>query len=600
MTATTVLPAATDSEIGLLREKYAEERRRRLNPLGALQFAQTTGELRRYAEDPTLDAPLSRDPFHETLDAVVMGGGFGGLLAAATLKKAGITNLRIIDKAADFGGTWYWNRYPGAQCDIESYVYMPLLEETGYVPSEKYAHGPELFEHARRIATHFGLYEQALLRTEVEGLEWDEAARRWAVSTDQGDRLKARYVFTASGPLSRPKLPGIPGVTRFQGHAFHTSRWDYGYTGGDAAGGLTGLADKRVAIIGTGATSVQAVPYVARDAKHLYVVQRTPVNVGERGNKPTDPGWSSSLQPGWQRDRMANFNAWVSGAAPTEDLVDDGWTSLFHGVLSAWRPSDDSQLTLESAMRLAERADFLIGDQRRAAVAASVNRPDVAESLKAWYGMLCKRPAFSDLYLPTFNRENVTLVDTRGGGLDEISEKGFVFDGVEYPVDCIIYATGFEIGADYGRSGLVVRGVDGKTLADHFADGIRSLHGFYAAGFPNLFFLGMGQNGVKPNFTDMLTEQVEHLVGVISEARRAGATRIEATPKAEEAWRQTLIEKSQGTRAFFSTCTPSYFNAEGDIDKSWSANTYGGGSIEFSTLLVEWSRRGDHVGLRID
>lgn len=595
--------AATGKDLDVkgLREKYARERDIRIKPLGNDQYIETSERFGHITDDPHFHEPLVRRPVDQTLEVLVLGAGFGGLVTAATLKKAGIDDICIIDKAGDFGGVWYWNRYPGAQCDIESYIYLPLLEETGYVPTEKYAYATEIFEHARRIARHFGLYEQALLQTQVTEMAWDEGTGRWTVRTDRGDTLRARYVFTASGPLNRPKLPGIPGIERFKGHIFHTSRWDYGYTGGDATGGMTGLADKRVAVIGTGATAVQCVPYLAKHAKHLYVVQRTPANVGERGNAPTDVQWSKSLRPGWQRQRMANFNAWVEGVKCDEDLVHDGWTRLFYGVKAGWLPADPSKLTPEEAMQLAEMADFRMGEEMRTRVEAAVQRPEVAQGLKAWYGLLCKRPAFNDEYLSTFNRDNVTLIDTRGAGLERITESGLVHEGKEYSVDCIVFATGFEVGTDYSRrAGFVIRGVGGETLADHFAKGPRTLHGFYVNGFPNLFLLGNGQNGVKPNFTDMLTEQAEHLVSVIVDARRKGATRIEATAEAEATWRETLIQKSQQVRAFLAACTPSYFNAEGgDLDKSWVGNVYGGGSIEFAQLLEAWREGGDHAGLTL-
>lgn len=594
-----IAPENLDLDVEMLRKKYARERDARLKPLANDQYIEADGAFGQFVSDPYIEAPLVRAGVEEAIEVLVVGGGFGGLVAAATLKKAGILDLRIIDKAGDFGGTWYWNRYPGAQCDIESYIYMPLLEETGYIPTEKYAHAPELFEHAQRIARHFGLYEQALLQTQVTEMTWDGGARRWTVTTDRGDVLKARYVFTASGPLNRPRLPGIPGINSFRGHMFHTSRWDYGYTGGDGSGGLNSLGDKRIAVIGTGATAVQCVPHLARDAKHLYVVQRTPVNVGFRGNVPTAPDWATTLQPGWQRERMNNFNAWMEGVSADSDLVRDGWTRLFYGLRAGWLPKDGKPLTPETAMRLAERADFSMGEELRARVEATVQRPGVADGLKAWYGLLCKRPAFNDEYLPAFNRDNVTLIDTQGTGLDRITESGLVHGGVEHPVDCIVFATGFEVGTDYSRrAGFTIRGVGGRTLAEHFGKGVRTLHGFYVHGFPNLFLLGVGQNGVKPNFTDTLTEQAEHLVGVIANAREQGATHIEATADAEASWLQTLIEKSQQARAFLASCTPSYYNAEGgDLDRSWAANTYGGGTIEFSKLLAAWRERGDHAGL---
>ncbi|AOH87225.1 monooxygenase (plasmid) [Sphingomonas panacis] len=600
MTGSVAEVSRDHASVESLRAKYAEERNRRLDPRKNEQFIEVTGEYRHFVDDPWIEAPITRGSIEEVVEALVIGGGFGGLLASAGLKKIGIDDIRIVEKAGDFGGTWYWNRYPGAQCDIESYIYLPLLEETAYIPTEKYAHAPEIFEHAQRIGRHFGLYDKALFQTEITSMDWDEAALRWTVRTDRGDLIQARYVLTASGPLNRPKLPGISGISRFKGHMFHTSRWDYGYTGGDANGGMTRLADKKVAVLGTGATAVQCVPYLARDAQHVYVVQRTPSNVGARGNRPTDPDWVKSLAPGWQRERMENFNAIVSGARCETDFVADGWTELFSDMLTNWRPEDGRELALPEAMALMERADFQKGEEMRAWIAAHVERPEVAEALKPWYGVLCKRPAFNDDYLPSFNRDNVTLIDTHGAGVDEITGSAIVCNGVSYPVDCIIFATGFEVGTTTNRTaGAAIRGVGGELLAGHFADGPRTLHGFYVHGFPNLFLLGSGNNAVKPNITDMLAEQVDHLVDLIAKTRAVGAKRIEATAGGEAEWRQIIVAKSQGIRAMHAQCTPGYFNAEGDIEKSWSANTYGGGALEFSALLNEWRERGDNAGLKI-
>jgi cyclohexanone monooxygenase len=590
-----------DIDLNGLRKKYADERMRRLNPSKMNQYIEIEGGRDEYGIDTNVGGRLAREPVEEATEVLIIGGGFGGLLAAGHLKKRGIDDIRIIEKAADFGGVWYWNRYPGAQCDVESYIYLPMLEETGYIPKEKYSYAPEIFEHARRIGRHFDLYEKALLQTQVESMVWDEEAVRWIVRTDRDDLIRARFVMTASGPLNRPKLPGIPGIDRFKGHMFHTSRWDYSFTGGNDSGGMTGLVDKRVAVVGTGATAIQCVPYLARDAKHLYVVQRTPSSIGLRGNVPTNPGWAESLTPGWQRERMDNFTAVLSGIRTETDLVQDGWTKLFYDVMTGWKPDDNSELTPEAAQRLAELADFRKGEEMRAWIAAHVERPEVAEGLKPWYGALCKRPAFNDEYLPTFNRDNVSLIDTQGRGLDRITEAGFVFDNVEYPVDCIIFATGFEVGTAKNRSaGVAIRGIDGLLLTDHFESGPRTFHGFYSHGFPNLFLLGSGNNGIKANFVDMLGEQAEHIASVIAQTRSKGARRIEATAEAERAWHQTIVEKSQPLRVMLAHCTPGYFNGEGDIEKSWSANIYGGGPVEFSALLKAWREQGDQIGLRID
>ncbi|NYI23645.1 cyclohexanone monooxygenase [Sphingobium francense] len=524
----------------------------------------------------------------------------GGFSPRRNCTRSASLTFRIVEKAGDFGGTWYWNRYPGAQCDIESYIYMPLLEETGHIPTEKYAHAAELFAHARRIGEHYDLYARALFQTQVVDLRWDDAAAHWIAATDRGDAIRARWVLSASGPLNRPKLPGIPGIDGFKGHSFHTSRWDYAYTGGDSRGGMTGLADKRVAIIGTGATAIQCVPFTARDAAHLYVVQRTPSTVDVRGNRPTDMEWAKTLKPGWQRERMDNFNVLVSGQRAEVDLVHDGWTDLFRDMVSSWMPENPAALAPEELARLTELADFRKGNKIRARVDAIVANKETAEGLKPWYGMMCKRPTFHDDYLQAFNQPNVTLIDTQGRGLDRITENGIVFDGVEYPVDCIIFATGFESGTNYARrAAMEVHGRGGRRMTDHFADGMRTFHGFYTDGFPNFFMLGLSQNGFKPNVTDMLAEQAEHISSLIAAARSEGKTRIEATAEAVDAWVRTIREKSQRSRKFLATCTPGYYGGDGDIDQGLLIDTYGDGSIAFSMLLKAWRAAGDRAGLKV-
>lgn len=590
-----------DLDIAWLRQKYLDERMKRTHPKGNSQYVEVSGEFERYIDDPYVDGPPVRDPVSETVEALVIGGGFGGLLAAAELHRIGVTDIRIVEKAGDFGGTWYWNRYPGAQCDIESYIYMPLLEETGYVPTEKYAYAEELFAHARRIGAQFDLYSKALFQTQIVELRWDEPEGRWVALTDRGDTIRARWVLSASGPLNRPKLPGIPGLATFKGHMFHTSRWDYDYTGGDSRGNMSGLADKRVAIIGTGATAIQCVPYVAKDAAHLFVVQRTPSTVDVRANCPTDAEWASSLKPGWQRARMDNFNIFVSGQVAEVDLVHDGWTDLFRDMVTSWMPEDPSVLPPDEMARLTEIADFRKGNKIRGRIDAIVKDEATAEGLKPWYGMMCKRPTFNDEYLGAFNGANVTLVDTGGRGLDHITENGIVFDGVEYPVDCIVLATGFESGTNYTRrAAMEVYGRDGKSLTDHFNRGLRTFHGFFTDGFPNFFMLGLSQNAFKPNITDMLAEQAEHITGLIAGARAEGKGLIEPTTEAVDEWVSVIREKSQATRKFLATCTPGYFGGDGDIDQGLLIDTYGDGSIAFSALLQDWRDAGDCAGLRID
>lgn len=582
-----------------LREKYRQERDKRIRPEGNDQYVEIRGDFSHYVDDPYVEPGFAREAVVEDVDVLVVGGGFGGLIAAARLRESGLHNLRIIEKGGDFGGTWYWNRYPGVQCDIDAYIYLPLLEETGYIPREKYSYGPEIFEHAQRIGRHYELYPKALFQTEVKEAQWDEAERRWIVTTDRNDRIKARHVVMSGGPLSRPKLPGIPGIESYKGHTFHTSRWDYGYTGGDGEGAaLDKLADKRVAVIGTGATAIQAVPHLGLYAKHLYVFQRTPSSVDARGNRPTDPEWVKTLSPGWQRRRMDNFNTIACGGQTHEDLVKDGWTDLFLNLTP-----DDFAGSLEELMQAIELADFKKMNYIRDRTASIVEDPTTAEALKAWYRQTCKRPAFNDGYLPTFNRSNVTLVDTQGKGVERLTENSLVVDGVSYEVDCIIFATGFEVGTSRSRSaGFDIIGCGGKTLREHFADGPRTLHGFYSHGFPNLFNLGISQNGYKVNFIDMLEEQVAHVVKILTRLQQLNASRIEPSAKAEASWVRTIHEKSEAFAAFVAECTPGYYNGEGgDVRKGLLVECYGGGagSLEFTELLTQWHADGCMEGLMI-
>ena len=421
-----------------LRSRYAAERDKRLRADGNEQYIEMTGDYAHYLEDPYTTQTIEREPLSHEVDVMLIGGGFGGLQAAARLHKAGVTDICLIEKGGDFGGTWYWNRYPGAQCDIEAYCYLPLLEELNYVPKEKYSYAKEILAHSEAIGKHFGLYDKTLFQTTVTGLEWKDDIDRWIVKTNRGDAIKARFVSMANGPLHRPKLPGIPGVETFKGHTFHTSRWDYEYTGGGPDGGLTKLHDKKVAIIGTGATAIQCVPFLGETAEALYVFQRTPSTVDVRGNSPTDESWKQSLKPGWQKERMENFNALISGIPQPVDLVDDGWTDLIGKTLNQFHKAGaDTNMTPE---QLIEMANFEKMEEIRNRVDEYVSDPDTAEKLKPYYRMFCKRPTFNDDYLPTFNKPNVTLVDTNGQGVERITEKGLVVEGKEYEVDCIIYS----------------------------------------------------------------------------------------------------------------------------------------------------------------
>ena len=582
-----------------LREKYRLEREKRLREDGNEQYIEVKDDFSRYLDDPYV-APIKRDPVSDEVDVLVIGGGFGGLLAGARLKEAGIKDVRIVEKGGDFGGTWYWNRYPGAQCDIEAYVYLPLLEELNYVPKEKYSHAPEILAHSSAIGKHYDLYEKALFQTQVTNMQWDEDTARWTVETNKGDKVRARFVAMANGPLDRPKLPGIPGIDTYNGHTFHTSRWDYDYTGGSPEGGLTKLKDKRVAIIGTGATSVQCVPHVGEMAKQLYVFQRTPSGVDVRGNSPTDEKWAASLKPGWQKERMENFNALVSGVPQAEDLVNDGWTDLIGKMLEMFRKGEAGDGTGRSLPEIVELANFEKMNEIRARAEELVNDPNTAEELKPYYAMFCKRPCFHDDYLPTFNRSSVELIDTNGQGVDRITEKGVVVDGKEYEVDCIIFGTGFEVGTDYTRrAGYDIVGKQGQKLSDKWQDGMKTFHGMQSNGFPNCFLMSAQQGGFSANYPHLLNEVAVHLAHIVSHMKANDLTKVEASESAEAAWVEGIISgEGPAMQIGGEGCTPGYYNNEGKPNPKLRYGAfYSGGSIAFWDLLEKWREAGDFDGL---
>ncbi|HUI28471.1 MAG TPA: NAD(P)/FAD-dependent oxidoreductase [Candidatus Kryptonia bacterium] len=584
-----------------LRTKYREERDKRLRADGNDQYVEVKGEFAHFVEDPYVEPGFTRAPLTDTVEVVVIGGGFGGLLAGARLREAGFADVRIIEKGGDFGGTWYWNRYPGAMCDVESYIYLPLLEELDYVPSEKYARAPEILAHSQAIGRKYDLYRDACLQTEVTEMRWDEDGACWFISTNRGDRMKAHYVVMSNGPLNRPKLPGIPGVGSFEGHSFHTSRWDYAYTGGDSNGNLTGLRGKRVGIIGTGATAVQCVPHLGAAAEHLYVFQRTPSSIDVRANRPTDPEWAKSLQPGWHQQRMDNFNILVSGGFQEEDLVNDGWTDIIRKLLVMVQRDQGEGISRDGIAKTMEMADFQKMEQIRARVDSIIKDRDTAESLKPYYRQFCKRPCFHDEYLDTFNRPNVTLVDTMGRGVDRITKKGVVFAGVEYELDCLIYATGFEVGTDYSRrAGYQMYGRNGMTLTEKWKNGVATLHGMFTRGFPNCFIMGPQQTGFTVNYPHMLNEQSKHIAYIVRHAADNNVRTVEVTQEAEAEWVATIIRLAVLARQFLEDCTPGYYNNEGKPgERSGQNGFYGGGSVEFFRILQEWRAAGGLKGLEL-
>ena len=545
-----------------IKQKFAEARDLRLSyrPEGRSQYtSDLTGELANYEIDPHVDAPEQREPINDTVECLFIGGGFSALLTAARLRERGVESVRIVERGGDVGGTWYWNRYPGAACDVSAYDYLPLLDELNYVPDSFYAKGPEIFAHCQAIARRYNLYDLAVFHTTVTSTVWDAKAKLWRIGTDRGDKMSARFVICANGTLSKPKLSKIEGMERFKGHSFHSSRFDYGFTKKD----LSGLKDKVVGIIGTGASAVQIIPRLAKAAKELHVFQRTPSSIDIRDDTPTDPEWKAALKPGWQRERLDRH---MQGRILTEA----------EKIELANLPRDvkirrQENQNIEHMMRIHRRIEAIVRDKA------------TAEALKPWYMHRCKRPCYDDEYLPAFNRPNIHLVDTNGKGVTEINEKGPVVDGREYPLDLLIYATGFEVQA----TGIYneIRGANGLELNEKYADGMRTVFGIHSQGFPNLFIMGGYQASFQFNLTFMLQTQGDHIAECINFVRKHGYTTIDAAPETEEWWVDEVI-KHRGKTTRNKDCTPGYYNFEGESNRRQDGN-YNGGFLQYFTHMTE-------------
>ncbi|KAL4733103.1 hypothetical protein BDV11DRAFT_97998 [Aspergillus similis] len=631
-----VIDPATASKT---QEKYQEERKKRLRADGLTQYI-NLGDTEepsytRFLKDPWDDGSTASLTLKENdyFKFVILGAGIGGLLFAVRLIDAGFQpqDIVIVDAAAGFGGTWYWNRYPGIMCDVESYIYMPLLEETGYMPKHKYAYGEELRGQANRVARQWSLDSRAMFRTVISQCTWDDNTAGWTVKMTQkafsGEKttasVRADFVMLVPGLLNRPKLPKLPGWGNFQCPTFMTSRWDYNITGGtQEAPEMSKLQDKRVGIIGTGASAVQAVPHLARWTKELLVFQRTPASVDVRAQKATDEKeWKQNIStgPGWQMARSRNFASFLANTQPPEpvDLVLDSWTSFpSFSVLTGGAKTigiDEiphhvttlHRLDMPRAERIRKRVDELVHDQ------------EVAEKLKAWYPGWCKRPAFHDEYLQVFNLPNVKLVDTNGKGIERLTETGVMANGRTYDVDVLIWSTGFEqgvLGSPGARCGVKVIGRAGLDMEDKWSKGVATLHAVCTNGFPNMFFAGANQAGASPNYTPTLETFARHIAKIISEStRRIGKAQptakvvIEATQEAEQDWSRRVMVGAP-TLAPMAGCTPSYYNAEGSLDNmsreeqmlAAPAGPWPAGLNDFMDVLEEWrSRDGELEGLHV-
>lgn len=619
-----------------VQQKYQEEKNKRFRPDGNFQYVEPAkdGKLRSFLNDPWVEQDKTAS--QEAVDGsfskfLIVGGGFGGLLFAVRLIESGVSpsDIRFVDSAGGFGGTWYWNRYPGLMCDVESYIYMPLLEEMNYMPKHKYAMGTELRDYANSIAEKYELSDKGVFSRGVKSMTWDNDKKEWQVQTTANGTntpdatLRAQFVIMATGLLVAPKLPGVPGIESFNGNIFHTSRWDYKATGGSPKDPiLTNLKDKKVGILGTGATAVQAVPHLAQYAKHLYVFQRTPSSVNTRDNKETDPSeWKHVIanKKGWWWDRNINFSSHLTHTEPIPevDMVDDWWSKnkAYCALIGYNKPIKPEEIPAHIGSLYA--ADFPYGEAVRARTVQIVKDQETAEKLQHWYPSWCKRPCFHDEYLQAYNSPNVQLVHTDGKSIDKITPTGVVVDGKEYPVDILILSTGYESPTKYSdvaaRAGIAVTGRNGLNFTEKFANAGDSLHGVTTRDFPNLFWSGPGQAGATANnvvVLDTLAGHVAYMVSTAEKQKPGQRVTIEPTMEAESAWGMRVGSLATAGAAMMG-CTPSYLNAEGMIDmiaqlppeeqfKMAKRGIWGRGMIDFMKVLEEWRNEGSMQGLDVN
>ena len=599
-------PTVTRQQIDALHAKYLRERDRRINTKFNDQYIPADGKWKEIYEVDPYTPVAPREAITGETDVVILGAGYCGMMVATQLKKAGISNFYNIDHGGNFGGTWYWNRYPGIQCDNDSLVYMPLLEETGYMPSKKFADGYEIHDHCQIIADTFGLRDNALFHTLIEQLKWNGETNRWHVGTNRGDEIKARFVVLAMGPLNKPKLPGIPGIDQFKGKIFHTARWDYDYTGGSWRDpSLTRLADKKVAIIGTGATAIQVVPFLAKHTGQTYVVQRTPSTIDHRNNRPIDPEWYASQKPGWQQERIKNFHQAAMERLPprTPDLVQDIWTEISRNLSAELEAEGWPEISMEEYMARREVMDYRVMERLRARCDI-VKDPATAEALKPYYRYLCKRPASNDDYYPAFNQDNVTLIDVaETQGLERLTEKGFIHNGVEYEIDCLILASGYEVTNDLDRRWGIktIAGEGGLSIYDYWREGFQTYQGMTAHNFPNMFFTGFTQAGANASNSKTFIDQGFHIGYIASEALKRGAVRVEPSQTAQDDYIAKLRSVAVDNSEYVNECTPSYFNNEGDTTKKRHifGEPWGEGYYAFEAMLKEWRDAGKLEGLTL-
>ncbi len=552
-------------------EEQAKYREFKETRVGAADYMSMEGEFSKYLEDVYSEPPIEREALGDECEILVVGAGFAGLLLWYKLQKEGFTDVRFCERGGEVGGTWYWNRYPGIACDVESYSYLPLLEEMEYFPTMKFASGFEILEYCQKIAEKYGFYDRCLFHTTVGETAWDEETGRWTVTTDRGDKMRARYVILANGILTTPRLARIDGMETYQGESFHTSRWDYNVD----------LKDKRVGIIGSGATAVQVVPEIAKIVKELYVFQRTPSSIDVRDQRETTPeeieAWKK--EPNWsvkRRERLATISSGRTALKGNDDFLSGKVTDFKE------RKKHTTVLTPEELMKRQLNTNFRIMEQIRARVDATVQDPKAASALKPYYPYGCKRPAFHDEFLPTFNLPHVTLVDTAPLGVSKINTKGVVHDGKEYPLDVLIYATGFQWMATATFEMIIGR--DGRTLRQKWQEeGTKTFLGLHSHGFPNLLIMSGPQGGGGQfNFTRGIESHTDYVVWMMKTLRERGGGIVDINKAPEVEYAEHCRQVDINTQPF-RDCV-SYYNGEGKAEPGSLA--YYGGPQKWHELRV--------------
>jgi cation diffusion facilitator CzcD-associated flavoprotein CzcO len=478
-------------------------------------------------------------PDHENLDAIIVGAGLAGLYQLHLLRERGLRVL-IIEAADDVGGTWYWNRYPGARCDVQSmsysYSFSPELEQE-WEWSEKYPTQPEILRYLNHVADRFALRDGIQFGTRVLAARYEEEAHRWTVTTDDGDELSAPFLVMATGCLSAAKLPEVPGLERFRGRIHHTARW------GNEEVRFDGL---QVGVIGTGSSGIQSIPIIAEQAAELTVFQRTPNFSVPAGNRPLDPAEVA--------DRKANYREWrelqrtshsgIPGPEATDSALatpEDERNARFQ---AGWEKGDLTSLAGSFIDILVDRAaNETAAEFIRSKIRAVVDDPDVAETLSPRtfpYGT--KRPCLDTGYYQTFNRPNVHLVDLRKTPLTEITPAGLRTSEREYELDAIVFATGFDAMTG-ALTAIDIRGRNGVTLASQWTAGPRNYLGVAMAGFPNLFTVtGPLSPSVLSNMAVSIEQHVEWISDCIGYLRANGLAAIEATVAAQDDWVQHVAD----------------------------------------------------------